>query len=349
MNFSATPPESLCLLRLSAIGDITHTLPVLRTVQKRWPGTSITWVIGKTERELVHGIDDVEFIVFDKAHSLSSMLQIRRRLSFRRFDLLFHMQPSLRGNLVSACIRSEHKLGFDEARSHDMHGMFVDERVLADTPREHVLEGLLRFPRHYGLDPVLEWKLPVSVQAVANMQSRLGTDHGYVVINPCAVAKNRNWRNWTIDGYVSVARHILDRHGLRVVLSGGRAPIEQTFAAAIEGQCNDIINLIGETSIAELVALLSQARLVIAPDTGPAHIASALDTPVIGLYAATNPQRAGPYNFMDSVVSKYPEALRKWHHVSVDDAPWGQRIRNDEAMQMIDAADVIRMVDRALA
>ncbi len=348
IDFARTPPRSLCLLRLSAIGDITHTLPVLRTVQKHWPQTSLTWVIGKTEYELVREIEGVEFVVFDKTRSLASLFAVRRRLSSRRFDLMFHMQPSLRGNLVAACIGASRKLGFDRNRSHDLHELFIDEAVSGEQHREHVLEGLLRFPRHYKLEPVLEWGLPVSPNAVESVQAMLGTEGAYVAINPCAVAKNRNWRNWTIDGYVAVAQHILDRHGLGVVLTGGRSPIEQTFAAAIAGRCSGVTNLVGETSIAELIAVLSRARLVISPDTGPAHIASALNRPVVGLYAATNPFRAGPYNCMDSVVNRYPEALRRWYGVAVEEAPWGKRIRNDDAMALITAQDVIEAVERKL-
>jgi heptosyltransferase I len=108
------------------------------------------------------------------------------------------------------------------------------------------------------------------------------------------------------------------------------------------------LNLVGKTSLPELVALLHMAQAVIAPDTGPAHIASALGTPVIGLYAATNPQRAGPYNFMELVVNRYPVALQKYYELEVTDAPWGKRIQNDECMALIKAKDVTAMLSRAL-
>ena len=100
--------------------------------------------------------------------------------------------------------------------------------------------------------------------------------------------------------------------------------------------------------MSQLVALLQLSDVVIAPDTGPAHIASALGTPVIGLYAATNPQRAAPYNFRQYVVNKYPEALQKYYGLSVEEAPWGKRIQNDECMALIAAEDVTAMLERVL-
>lgn len=102
----------------------------------------------------------------------------------------------------------------------------------------------------------------------------------------------------------------------------------------------------GKTSISELVAVLDMASVVIAPDTGPAHIASALGTPVIGLYAATNPLRAGPYRFKQYVVNKYPLALEKYYQLSVGDAPWGQRVHEEGCMAMISPQDVIEKLCR---
>jgi heptosyltransferase I len=182
------------------------------------------------------------------------------------------------------------------------------------------------------------------------MREKLGNDEQVIfVINACAVAKSRNWRNWHAEGYAAVADNVASTHGLRVVLTGGPSMEERTMAERIVELCqHKPLNLVGQTSLGELTALLKLAKAVLAPDTGPAHIASALGTPVIGLYAATNPQRAGPYNFMQYVVNQYPQALEKYNGVSVDDAPWGTRVRNDECMSLIRTEYVIEMVERVL-
>lgn len=102
-----SPPNSLCLLRLSAIGDISHTLPILRTIQRAWPKTRISWIIGKTEYQLVKDIEGVEFIIFDKKRGLKGYLEIRKILKDEHFDLLLHMQMSIRSSLISLFIDTQ--------------------------------------------------------------------------------------------------------------------------------------------------------------------------------------------------------------------------------------------------
>src|SRR5262247_1834731 len=100
----ATPPKSVCILRLSAIGDTCHVLPVVRTLQHAWPDTRFTWVIGKTEAKLVGLVPEIEFITFDKRHSLAEIKRFRGLMRERRFDLLLHMQLALRASLLSSYV-----------------------------------------------------------------------------------------------------------------------------------------------------------------------------------------------------------------------------------------------------
>jgi len=134
---------------------------------------------------------------------------------------------------------------------------------------------------------------------------------------------------------------------MQVVLTGGNSDLEKNMGAEIMSLCKTAkpISLIAATSIDELVAVLQLAEIVLAPDTGPVHIASALNTKTIGLYAATNPDRAGPYNFLDNVANKYPEALLKYNDKTIEQAAWGERIKTAEAMTLITADDVIGQIE----
>ncbi len=336
------------MLRLSAIGDITHALPVFRTLQFHWPQTSITWVIGKNEHALVRELTGVEFITFDKTLGFGAYRAVRQQLAGRRFDVLLHMQVSLRASLTSLLIKAGTKVGFDRARAKDLQWLFTNAKIVAPTTRQHVVDSFVEFPRRLGLEPVMRWDLPVSRQARDSMQ-RLVSGDRLLVINPCAVAKARSWRNWTVEGYATVADYAATQQQMTVILSGGPASDERKVAEAIIATCkHEPLNLVGSTTLPELVALLSLADVVIAPDTGPAHIASALGTPVIGLYAATNPLRACPYNFQQYVVNRYPDALEQYYDMTVDQAPWGKRIRNDQCMALIKPTDVTAMLDRVL-
>ena len=350
----STPPETLCLLRLSALGDITHVLPTLRTLQTHWPDTKITWIIGKTEYQLVKAIDNINFIIFDKSAGLSAYFdlkkQIKQQLKGRDFDVLLHMQLSIRASVASLFIPAHIKLGFDRARAKDMQSLFCRQRISPQSTRQHVLDSFLEFPRYFGLDPVKQWQLPVSPSAIESVKNKINSDKKLFVINPCAVAKSKNWRNWTSEGYAAIADFVSDKYDMQVVLTGGYNQLEKKSAEEILTLCNTAkpVNLIASTSIDELVATLHLAHIVLAPDTGPVHIASALGTKTIGLYATTNPERAGPYNHRQYVVNKYPDALLHFYQQKVEDVSWGKRVKTAEGMNLISADDVIKQIENIL-
>jgi len=367
MTWSAdNPPGQLCLLRLSALGDITHVLPTLRTLQQHWPDTRICWIIGKTEYQLVKDIAGVDFIIFDKSTGLAGYRQlgrdVRKHLADNadgnRFDILLHMQLSLRASVASLFIPASIKLGFDKARARDLQSLFCNRQIRPASTRQHVLDSFMEFARYFGLEPVYQWRLPVSKQAKRSLAEKLeqtspGTDINnkpLFVINACAVAKSKDWRNWTVEGYATVADYVQTMLGMKVVLAGGPSQLEKDTAAQILKLCSSLnpVNMVGKTSIDEMVALLDTAEMVLAPDTGPVHIASALGTSTIGLYASTNPQRAGPYNYMDYVVNQYPQALLQYHGLDIEQAPWGKRIRTAECMALITPDMVIEQVNRLL-
>lgn len=347
----SNPPKNICILRLSALGDITHALPVLRTLQKNWPDTKISWIIGKTEYPLVKDIEGVEFIIFDKSQGLDAYKTIRKQLKGRHFDILLHLQLSLRASAISYLVPADIKLGFDKERAKDLQWLFSDQKIKPASTRQHVVDSFMEFTNHFRLKPVMEWDLPVSDAARESLKYKLDKNdqQKLLVINPCALAKSRNWRDWNIEGYAAVADYASEELGMKVILSGGPSAREQNVAAAIFSLCKEKpTNLVGQTSIAELVALLEIASAVVAPDTGPAHIANALNTPVIGLYAATNPQRAGPYRFQKLVVNHYIQALEKYHSLSIGDAPWGQRVHHEDCMALIKPDEVIKKLNRIL-
>lgn len=355
--FSASlPPKRICLLRLSALGDITHVLPTLRTLQKHWPDTEVTWIIGKTEYQLVKAIDDVNFIIFDKSMGFSAYSKlkkdIRSHIGKDKFDILLHMQLSIRASVASIVIPAGIKLGFDKERAKDLQSIFCNQQIQPETIRQHVLESFLEFPRYFGLTPVMKWDLPVSAEAIESVKNKIskaGASAGrkIFVINPCAVAKSKNWRNWTSEGYAAIADYVHTQHDMQVVLTGGYSAIETDTAEQVIRLCKTAkpINLVAATSIDEMVATLDLADIVLAPDTGPVHIASALNTNTVGLYASTNPQRAGPYRHQQFVANRYPEALQQYHQQTIEQASWGKRIKTAECMQLITVDDVIEKID----
>jgi len=341
----ATPPRRLCILRLSAIGDVTHVVPVVRTLQAHWPETQLTWIIGELEHSLVSDLPGVEFITVRKG--FGAYARLRRDMRGRQFDVLLHMQISYRASFLSMFVKAPVRLGFDRASSRECQWLFTNCHT-APQPRRHVLDGFFAFPAALGLEErVLNWDIPIPAAAQAFADRHLPGQAPVLGINPCSSVRANNWRNWRADRYAAVADYACERYGARCVLTGGPAMAERSLADAILAATRTRpLDLVGKTNLKQLLAVLSRAKAVISPDTGPAHIAAATGTPVIGLYVTSNPDRSGPYLGREWVVNKYPEALQRAYGQSVETAAWGRRVRHKDAADLIEIADVTEKLDR---
>ncbi|WP_104203166.1 glycosyltransferase family 9 protein [Billgrantia saliphila] len=342
-------PRHIAVLRLSALGDVCNLVPTVRALQRQWPEARITWIIGKAEHSLLAGLSGVEFVVYDKATGLAGMRRLWRELADTRFDVLLHMQQALRASVLSLGLKAELRIGFDKARAKDAQHWFT-HRQLAPHPRAHVLESFLDFARLMGIEDLsLEWNLPVPAEATEEAAALTG-DAPYLLISPCANPRLRNFRNWSAEGYAAVIEHAWTQYGLKTVLSGGGSTQEREMGERIVALCHAeaVIDAIGNTTLKGLLALIGRARAVIAPDSGPVHMANAMGTPAVGLFATTNPDRAAPYLWRDYVVNRYPDAVRTYLHRELDEINWGQRVRHTDAMTLIRIEDVIGKLDAAL-
>ena len=347
-EFRSRPPARVCILRLSAIGDTCHALPVMRTLQRAWPQTLLTWVIGKTEASLMSGIDGIELVVLDKAAGAGGFFEVRRRLAGRRFDLLLMMHASMRANLTSLVIRADVRLGFDRARARDYQWLFSNARIAA-RGGEHVMDGLFGFAEALGIrERTLRWDIPVSEEDRAFAGRCIPSGRRAVIISPCSSQRFRNYRNWSIENYAALADHAAQAHQAAVILTGGPTHLEERYAAGICSLARNgrPTNLVGKTTLKQLLALLDRADLLICPDSGPAHMATAVGTPVIGLYATSNRMRTGPYLSQRWVVDHYPDAVKREFGVEVGRLPWGARVRDPDAMDLIKVEEVTARLDQ---
>ncbi|WP_417607103.1 glycosyltransferase family 9 protein [Oceanimonas baumannii] len=341
MAVFTSAPASLCLLRLSAIGDCCHAVALVQAIQRQWPQTRITWITGKLEAQLLDQLPDVEIITFNKSGGWRAYLNLWQQLRGRRFDALLHMQAALRASIASLGIRADYRLGFERERAKDGQWLFTNLKVIAEG--EHVADGFMSFGKALGLQdltPQWRWPLPPHTldQAARHKDSR-----PLLLICPAA---SKAYKNWTAEGYAALAEHA-HAQGMKVMLIGSPAKPEQELAASIQQLTPHIDeNLVGRTSLSELMALISTASLVVAPDTGPAHMATLTGTPVLGLYAHHNPARTGPYYCRDYVVSAYEEALLAETGQTPAQLPWRTRVKDANAMKRITIEQVITQFDR---
>jgi heptosyltransferase I len=334
-------PRSICLLRLSALGDATHVVPMLRTIRRAWPQVPITWILGKGEAKMLEGLEDVELIVFEKSAGWAGVRELRRKLQGRRFEVLLQMQLALRANLLAAFIPAERRIGYDRRRSKEGHSLFINERI--GPGGHHVLDAFAQFLLPMGLQQDrVEWRLPVPQEARDWAAQKLPGNQRTLLVSPCS---SHSLRNWSVRRYAAVADHAAAR-GWRVLLTGGRSGLERRTADAIqEAMQFPVLDLVGKDTLKQALALLERADLVLSPDSGPVHMANAMGTKVLGLFACTDRERCGPYSDLSHSVNHYDEAARKFIGKPAAQLRWGKRVEFPGVMDLIPVEEVIARFD----
>lgn len=345
MNISPVP-NSLCLLRLSAIGDTCHVVPLVRALQRAWPAARITWIIGRTEAKLMRLMSEVEFITIDKSSLWRSGRALRAALDGRRFDLLLHLQTSLRSSLYATLVKAPVRVGLDRARARELQWLFTNRQVAART-LQHSQDVALEFATALGLPPQPpDWSLPVPAEARDWAREQIPDGVRTLVVSPCSSHPSRNWR---VERYAAVIAHAVRECGMQVILCSSPSPAEIAVANAIERDCGvPVTNLAGRDTLPQLLALLGRATALLTPDSGPAHIGTLAGVPVIGLYACTRTARTGPYRSREYCVDRYAEAARRFRHCEPEALGWTEYIREAGAMDLIEVDDVIDRLEAVL-
>ncbi len=335
-------PASICILRLSALGDAMHVLPLLNTLRSAWPATQITWVLGKGEAKLMEGLEGVELVVYDKKTGLGGMRELRKHFSGRHFDVLLQMQLAIRANVLSAFIPAKIRVGYDAGRSKELHSLFINRRITAGS--HHVLDVFGKFCEPLGLKQnEVRWPVPMTHEARDWAAEQLPGEQKTLVISPCS---SHELRNWSAEAYAAIAKHAHMKNW-RVVICGGRSELERNTADAIIRLADiPVIDLVGKDTLKQLLALLERADLLLSPDSGPLHMANALGTKVIGLYACTDAERSGPYSDRRYTVNHYRQAALQFMKRPADKLPWGKRIEFPGVMDLIKTEEVIECFDR---
>lgn len=342
MQQSSSP---VCLLRLSALGDVTHVVPLVRTLQRARPGQPIHWIIDRAGFKLLEGLPGVDFHVYDKKTGIAGMRALRRELAPQApFAALLQLQVSLRANLLSAFVPARRRIGYDRSRSKELHGVFINERIPAQ-PRGHVLDAIGRFAQPLGVTQTeVSWDLATPAAARDWAQAQWDDDGRPVLaISPCS---SHALRNWQAERYAAVADHAAAA-GWRVVLVGGRSELERQVGDAILAASQaPVLDLVGRDTLKQLPPLLARANLLLTPDSGPMHIANAVGTKVLGLHAATNPERSGPYSDRRFCVDRYDDAARRFAGKPGEAMAWGSKIEHEGVMDLVTVDDAIAAFER---
>ncbi|MBE9608461.1 glycosyltransferase family 9 protein [Chitinilyticum piscinae] len=340
---TASAPASICLVRLSALGDLFLLLPAVQALCDALPEARITWLIERRFLPVVqHLAGRIELYPVDGPRTLAEYRRIRRDFAGRHFDVLLAMQAKLRSNLIYPLIPASRKIGFDDRRARDGHGWFVDERIArAD---EHLADGFLAFMRQIGVMAVpRNWAPPLTSEALV-WRARLLGDEPYLVINPSA---SKAERDWPLPQQEEFLRRLPETGWQgRVVITGSNPEQSARLAACVPN--GNGLSVAGQTTLPQLFALLAGAALLVSPDSGPIHIARAYAVPVVGLYAVARLGLSGPWQATEYCVDAYAQALQTLLGKNPAIADWHQRVHDPRAMALIPVDSVLEQTRRAL-
>lgn len=350
-NTPSRPPQRVCLLRLSALGDCANVVPVVHTLQAARPDIQITWIINRLEASLVSDLPDVTCLAYDKHGGRQAIAALYRSLRGERFDALLDMHASWRANTISALVRATRRIGFDRRRARDGQRLFVRERI-APVASRHVVDGFLAFAAAVGADrPVYDWRVPIADAdrhlATELLQSE-SAHRPILCISPCS---SHAMRNWSAERYAAAADYAICHHGMRCVLVGGPSPIERAMGDAIlAAMAEPASDLIGRTTLKQLLAVFEQGHILLTPDSGPAHMANATNIHTISLHAATDSRRSGAYRSRDLCVDYFADAAKRYRDSTPDTLKWGTRIEDDTGvMELIPVEAVTKRIDEVMA
>ena len=332
----AASPSSIAVLRMSALGDVVMTLPLVRTLQKAFPRTKLYWIVSRPFHAIVEGIAGVELIVIDKPRGPLSWWRLRRQLQQYDFDWLLVPQASMRANLVTLATPARRKVGFGALHSRDLQRWFVHETARAEP--EHLVDRFLRFAEHVGArERVLDFSLPLRAEERARARETLAGCAGLKLAVVLAASKAE--RSWPVARYREVLNRLAARRACTVVLVGSAA--ERVLAASLRaGLQAPVLDLVGKTDLRQLAAFLGEADALLAPDSGPVHVARAMDTPVVGLYAVAPAARTGPYLAAEFTVDRFEQAAARFGRAAGQRAG-RERVHDAHAMQLIEVDEVL--------
>ncbi len=315
------PNPRVAIVMLSAIGDAVHVLPVANALRRAVPTMHLTWVIQPLPHILVRNHPAIdEFIIFRRRRGMSAVgefARMRRELRQREFDLVIDLQVYFKAGLLTWFTRSAMKLGFDRRRARDLNWLFTTRRIPGHAD-QHVQDQYFEFLSYLGIDPEpIEWNIAITPE------EREAQRRFFAAIDKpvCAVVvgSSKAKKDWPAERYARLLEIIEAEFHYQTVLIGGPSARERATAAEVKRLTPaEPLDELGD-DLRRLVYIVDGCSLLVSPDTGPLHIARALETPVIGLYGYTNPKRSGPYQkYSELIVDGYARYSGEEYPVSMD-------------------------------
>jgi heptosyltransferase-1 len=306
---------TILIIKLSAIGDVVHSLPLLEALRERFPLARIDWVVEEDASNILEGHPFIdELLIFPRKSWLGRFTRKGEYLSVgreavrflawlkrRQYDLVIDLQGLLKSGILTFLARGKRKIALNDGREGS--SLFVHERVAIPDPEMHALERYLCVARHLGVNnPKREGYIPIHESDKKFIDSLLGTRHDcrtLIAVNPMAKWETKLWES---SRFASLADLLNEKLAAEVIFTGSNA--DRDVIEAIQSEMKtQPLNLAGMTTLKQLAYLYQRCVVVVSTDTGPMHIAAAMGSPVVvALFGPTSPLKTGPYGGRQKVV-----------------------------------------------
>ena len=323
------PHERILIIKPSSLGDIVHALPVLAALREAYPDAHIAWLVGTSFAPLLHEhplLDEV--ISFDRRRFGKMLRSPRIALDFlrfvgelrrRRFDLVIDLQGLIRSGFLALASGARDRVGFASAR--ELAWLFYSRKVRCPATARHAVDRNMALAAAIGLDgDSPRFPLGLRPEETLAAQALLRKEWGRPLERFTAVMPGARWatKRWKLDRIAELIDRLHGEGAPRCVLLG--SPEDRPIAERILAECEtDVLDLVGKTTLRELVAVISLADRVLCHDSGPMHVAAALDKPLVAIFGPTDPARTGPYSAAAETIATPLDCAacyqrRCWHH-----------------------------------
>jgi len=305
----------ILIIKLSAIGDVIHTLPSLRALKKKFPGARITWVVESAAADLLKDNPDLDRVIvsdrkawagnlkkFKKIkETISEIAAFIRILRDRRYDIVIDFHGLFKSAVLAFMVKGARKLGYDSMQ--EMSGLFYSEKIPEDMGK-HAVDRYLDFPRYLGcIVEKAEFNIYPDAENEKNIDSlfaknNISSRDLLIAVSPQALWETKLWDN---AKFALLCDRIGAELGGKVIFTGGPGGIIPGIRSQMKTHS---INLEGMTTLRELAALYRRVALLVTTDSGPMHLAAAVNTPVVAVFGPTSPARTGPYGAGHTVIQR---------------------------------------------
>lgn len=312
--------KAILIVKMSSLGDVIHSLPTLAAIRHNWPNAKIVWTVHEAFSGVLPGkpwVDEVLYIDKKKLKSISYLLTLRKQLHAYHFDIAIDLQGLMKSALVTLVSGAKRRVSYWEAREGSR---FINEPLVGKHQYGHVIERYLDVVRCLGgkVDQI-EFPLVDLEEATKSVQEKL-VKEGFLGKHYAILTPATRWvpKDWPLYRYAAIGDKLLEA-GYEVVLLGG--PDDALKGQELQGYAKgQFINMMGKTSLHEMMALIKDCALFISGDTGPLHMANAMQVPLVALYGPTYPGRLGPYGNDRATVIVSPTSKATMEQMKTDDA-----------------------------